>query len=200
MAAEKKKKIKKNIKKSFYEISAPLTSTRIELYASSPEELDGKTIKIDLTKSLRGKSFELKLRIKNKDNSLVAEPESLILVMSYVRKIMRKGSDYVEDSFATSCRDASVQIKPLLVTRRRVSRAILKALRDSTRKQLESHLKTRSTKEIFSEIITNKLQKQLSLKLKKIYPLALCEIRSFEILNQKQIEQKPSEEKTTEEL
>ena len=98
MAAEKKKKIKKNIKKSFYEISAPLTSTRIELYASSPEELDGKTIKIDLTKSLRGKSFELKLRIKNKDNSLVAEPESLILVMSYVRKIMRKGSDYVEDS------------------------------------------------------------------------------------------------------
>ena len=34
----------------------------------------------------------------------------------------------------------------------------------------------------FNEIITNKIQKELSLKIKKIYPLALCEIRRFEVL------------------
>ena len=30
--------------------------------------------------------------------------------------------------------------------------------------------------------MANKIQKQLALKLKKIYPLALCEIRVFEVV------------------
>jgi ribosomal protein S3AE len=40
--------------------------------------------------------------------------------------------------------------------------------------------------ELFSDIMVGKIQKELSLKLKKIYPLALCEIRILEIVNKKQ--------------
>jgi len=36
-------------------------------------------------------------------------------------------------------------------------------------------------KEVASEVMANKIQKELSLKLKKIYPLALCEIRVLEL-------------------
>jgi ribosomal protein S3AE len=175
-------KAKKGAKKSFYEIKAPLTATKIHLYASSPEELDGKRIKIDLTKNLRGKSLELKLKVKLAGNDLSAEAESTELLNSYIRRVIRKGTDYCEDSFETKCRDHLVRIKPLLIARRRVSRALLKTLRENARKYLEAYIKTRTAQELFSEIISNKLQKQLSLKLKKIYPLALCEIRVFKII------------------
>ena len=176
-----KVKSKKVVKKLFYDVSAPITSTKIQLYASSPESLQGKTIKLDLTKSLRGKSLELTLRINLEKDKLRALPESAELENTYIRRVMRKGVDYVEDSFQVECRDSHARIKPFLITRRRVSRPILKALREATKKYLESYTKTRSSKELFEEIISNKLQKQLSLKLKKIYPLALCEIRSFKI-------------------
>lgn len=180
---KQKTKIKKTVKKTFYEVFAPLTSTKIMLYAASPEELNDKTVKIDLTKSLRGKNLELKLRIKNENGSLTGLAESATLASSYVRKVVRKGTDYNEDSIAAQCRDMHVRIKPLLVTRRRVSKGILKTLRETARKHLLTYLKTRNAEEIFSEIIANKLQKQLAVKLKKIYPLALCEIRMFEILS-----------------
>jgi len=183
--ASKEAQSKKTVKKTFFEFTAPLTSTPIHLYGSSAEEFIGRTVKIDLTKNLRGKNLELKLRLKVNDGKLLGIPESLELGIAYIRRVMRKGTDYVEDSFVAECRDVSVRVKPFLLTRKRVSREILKRLREETKKNLESHLKTRNAEEIFSEIITNKLQKQLSIKLKKIYPLALCEIRVFERVNKK---------------
>lgn len=185
-------KSKKTTKKSFYEVEAPITSTKILLYSTSSEDLVGKTVNLDLTKSLRGKSLELKLRITLDGDKLTGNPESIELANAYIRRVMRKGTDYVEDSFETDTRDFTVRIKPFLITRRRVSRAVLKALRESARKHLEAYVKTRSAQEIFSEIVSNKLQKQLALHLKKIYPLALCEIRVFKIV--KPLEKKKSSE------
>ncbi len=182
MAKETKSKIKKSTKKSFFEVEAPLISTKIHLYSASKEELEGKTIRIDLTKNLRGKNMELCLRIKKDGENLRGEPESIKLIGSYVRRAVRKGTDYSEDSFETECRDARVRIKPLMVTRKRVSKTILKVLREQARNWLETYLKTRTGQELVSEIISNKIQKQLAAKLKKVYPLALCEIRMFEIL------------------
>ncbi|MFH1425647.1 MAG: hypothetical protein ABIG28_02890 [archaeon] len=186
-----KAKTKKNIKKSFFEVSAPVTATKIHLYASSAEELENKTIKLDLTKNLRGKSLELKLKIKKTDGILSAEPESLELAISYLRRVMRKGTDYCEDSFETQTTDFTARVKPLLVTRKRVSRAVLKAIRENAKKHIEAYFKTRTALDLFQEIMTNKFQKQLSQKIKKIYPLALCEIRVFKLL-------KPIEKKAVE--
>lgn len=176
-------KVKKGTKREFYEVKAPVTATRIQLYAHSPEELNNKIVKLDLTRSLKGKSIELILRVKQENNELIGNPESLELVQSYIRKMMRKGTDYVEDSFFVDCKDARVQIKPFMITRNKVSRSIRRELRNMSKKHIESYLKSRTTKEIFTDITTNKLQRELSLKLKKIYPLALCEIRAFRIVN-----------------
>jgi len=187
-----KVKAKKSVKKSFYEVNTPITATKIHLYSSNPEALEGKIIKLDLTKSLRGKSLEIKLRIKLDKDKLTGEPESIELANSHIKRVMRKGTDYCEDSFEAECRDFIVRVKPLLVTRKRVSRAVLRALRETTKKYLQGYLKTRTASETFSEIMTNKLQKQLSAKLKKIYPLALCEIRVFKIV--KPLEKKAKED------
>lgn len=178
----KKVRQKKGAKKSFYEIQAPLTATKIHLYSTGPEALIGKNIKLDLTKSLRGKSFELKLRVNQEGDKLIATPEQIHLAITYIRRVIRKGTDYVEDSFESNARDSKIRIKPFLIARRRISRKIIKILREEARKQLESYIKTRTSEELFSEIISNKLQKMLATKLKKIYPLALCEIRMLTVL------------------
>lgn len=184
MAKQMKTKVKakKGAKKSFYEISAPLVSQKIHLYAPSEESLHGRTVKIDLTKNLRGKSLEVRLRVKYEDGVLGAEADNVTLANSYIRRVIRKGTDYCEDSFETDCRDMKVRIKPFMITRKRVSRAVLNALRVESKDFLQTYLKTRNAQEIISDIMTNKLQKQLALKLKKIYPLALCEIRVFDIV------------------
>lgn len=189
---------KKNIKKKFFEVKAPLVSTPIHLYGASAEEFEGKVVKIDLTKNLRGKSFELRMKVKVNGEEISAEPISMGLVMSYIRRIMRAGVDYVEDSFEAECRDAIVRVKPYMLTRNKVSRAVRKALRETGRKFLEAKLKSRSAREIFSEIMSNRLQKELSLKLKKIYPLAFCDIRILEVVREKKEEEMNSEEKAEE--
>ena len=75
-----------------------------------------------------------------------------------------------------------------MLTRKHVSRSIRKTLREATRKYLEAYVKVRTLEEVFSDITTNKLQKELSLKLKKIYPLALCEIRIIERIEKRATE------------
>jgi len=182
MAKAQKIKQKKTVKKRFFPVDSKLTSTKIELYASEPEDLIGKVVKIDLTKPLRGKAFELKLKVISHLDKLSTEPISMQLFQPYIKKIIRKGTDYSEDSFESSAKDYILRIKPLLVTRNRVSRSVLNALRENARKQINSYVKIRTTQEIFTDITTNKFQKELSQKLKKIYPLALCEIRSIKTI------------------
>lgn len=188
---------KKGAKKKFFEIEAPITATKIHLLAFEPKDLDGRAVKIDMTKSLRGKSFELKLKVTSNGDSLTADPVSLQLFQSYVRKTIRKGTDYIEDSFEAECKDALLRIKPFMITRKRVSRSIRNALRENARKFLEGHLKVRNSKDIFTEVTTNKLQKQLSIKLKKIYPLALCEIRG--VITVKKLESTKKDKKAKDE-
>ena len=190
-------KAKKGIEKDFFEVKAPLTATKILLYGGSVEDFNGKVVKLDLTRSLRGKSLELKFRVKTEGDKLEGIPIQTLLVGSYIRRMMRRGVDYVEDSFETECRDYIVRVKPFFITRRKVSRSIRNNLRLSSKKFLIGHLKTRNAEEIFGEIISNKLQRQLALKLKKIYPLALCEIRIFETI--KEIEKKKEEKRNKEE-
>ncbi len=175
------KTTKKIVKKSFFNVKAPLTSAVISLYGHEASEFDGRVVKLDLTRILKGKSFELKLRINYVNNELEGTPIRLELMKSYILRAMRRGIDYVEDSFDGECKDAKIRIKPFLIARNKVSRAVRKALRETAKKNILSYVKSRTAKEIFTEIMTNKLQKELSLKLRKIYPLALCEIRIFEI-------------------
>jgi ribosomal protein S3AE len=178
-------KVKKNVKRSFFEVSAPLTSTKISLYAASKDELVNKIVRLDLTRHLRGKSLELAFRILKKGEELEGEPISLILAGSFIRRMMRKGADYVEDSFVVDLKEGKAIVKPFLIARNKVSRGIRSSLRETAKKYLTDYLKTRDVRELFSEIISNKIQKDLSLKLKKVYPLALCEIRVFELIENK---------------
>tara|TARA_Y100000310_G_scaffold240573_1_gene244407 strand:- start:1516 stop:2076 length:561 start_codon:yes stop_codon:yes gene_type:complete len=166
-------------KKKFFEISLPLISQKANLFALNEEDLIGKTVKIDLTRKLRGKSLEVIFRIISEKDKIIAEPYRLHLLGYFIRRMMRKSTDYVEDSFLAESKNALLRIKPFLITRKKVSRKVRTALRNKAKEEIEKEIKNQNFEDIFSEILNNKFQRTLSLKLKKIYPLSLCEIRDI---------------------
>lgn len=168
-------------RKKFFDVDIPLIKKETQLYAYEIKDLDGRFIKYDLTRMLRGKSVLLRLEIKVEGDNATAIPIEMKLMPYFLRRMVRKGTNYVEDSFSTKCKNAQIKIKPFLITRRKVSRAVRKALREKAREELINYVKNRDTETLFEEIFRNQLQKSLSLKLKKTYPLSLCEIRVFKV-------------------
>ncbi|MFA5071374.1 MAG: hypothetical protein WC511_03345 [Candidatus Pacearchaeota archaeon] len=164
-------------KKKFFDVEIPIVGKETQMQAYEIEELNNRIMRYDLTRALKGKSVMLTLDIKADKEKAVAVPKKLELMPYFIRRMVRKGTNYVEDSFDAECKDANLRIKPFLITRRKVSRAVRKALRNEAKKELLEYVKTKSAEELFSEVLQNQLQKKLSMKLKKIYPLALCEIR-----------------------
>ncbi len=168
-------------RKKFFDVSIPLIKKESQLYGYDIENLNGRMIVYDATRLLRGKSMLLKLKVIVEGDKAVAEPREIKIMPYFLRRMMRKGTNYVEDSFSAECKDAILRIKPFLITRKKVSRAVRKALRDKAREELTNYVKGKSSKVLFDEVMKNQIQKPLSLKLKKIYPLSLCEIRTLKI-------------------
>jgi ribosomal protein S3AE len=172
-------------KKRFFDVEIPTLGKTTQLQAYEIKELDGRIFKYDLTRILRGKNMLLQLQVKVSEDKATSYPIQAKLLPSYLKRVVRKGTNYVENSFSTECKNGTVLIKPLLVSRRKISRAVRKALRDKVKEELELYVKDKNFEILFDELLKNQIQKPLSLKLKKIYPLSLCEIRILKVTSQK---------------
>ncbi len=168
-------------RKRFFDVEVPIIRKQLQLWAYEPEEIENRTIKYDLTRLLKGKNAILYLRVRKEGNEFTAFPVKMEIIHSSLSRIVRKGTDYIEDSFVADCKDAQLKIKPFMIARRKVHKSIRKALRNMAREELTGYVKSRNAEEIFEELIKNQIQKNLSLALKKIYPLSACEIRILEV-------------------
>lgn len=168
-------------RKKFFEVEMPLIDKKTQLYAYTPEDLAGRMIKYDLTRLLKGKNLVINLNVKPEGEKITTIPKKLELIQSALKRMVRRGTSYIEDSFSVNCKDAQLRIKPFLVARRRIHRSIKKAIRERTKQELTEYVKDKTTETLFDEIIKNRLQKFLSSKVKKVYPLSACEIRTLEV-------------------
>jgi len=168
-------------KKRFFDVEMPIINRETQLQAYEVKELEGRLIKYDLTRILKGKSMLLQLKVKVDKENATSIPREIKLLPYYIKRMMRKGTNYVEDSFSVDCKDARIRIKPFMITRRKVSRAVRKALRNKAKEELISYIKGKKFESIFEDLLRNSLQRSLSLTLKKIYPLSLCEIRVLKV-------------------
>ena len=170
-------------KQKFFNVEIPLIGKEAQLFAYTLDEIAGRNIVYDLTRLLRGKNAILTAKVEVNGDKAIAVPKEFRILPYFMKKMVRKGTNYVEDSFVTPCKDGQVIIKPFLITRRKVSRAVRKALREKAREILIEYAKGKTAYELFDELVQSQLQRPLSLKLKKIYPLSLCEIRVLGITN-----------------
>ena len=78
----------------------PLINKTTNLQAFELKELDGKFIKYDLTRTLKGKNALIQLKVKIENDQAIASPRKIKLMPSYLKRMVRKGTNYVEDSFS----------------------------------------------------------------------------------------------------
>lgn len=185
-------------RKKFQEVEIPLTKSKFELIGTSSDDVKGRRIKLDLTRQLKGKSVEVVFKVDVDKGKLIALPIKMKLMPYFIRRMIRKRISYVEDSFETPSQQSMIRIKPFLITRKRVSRVVRKTLRNKARNWLEDYISQKNDSEIFNDILANKIQKPLSLMLKKTYPLSLCEIRILEIKRPLESEEVPEKIKKEE--
>ena len=169
------------VKKKAFGVEIPLIMQEIRALAPNQDALVGRIIKLDLTRALKGKNLEANIIIKKENEKLVGEFVSARLLPSYILRAIRKGISYIEDSFVCPGKEASIIIKPFMITRKKVNRNVRKALRNKAKEVLSEFAKERSTKEIFSSVLYGGMQKELATQLKKIYPLSFAEIRMIKV-------------------
>ena len=76
------KETKQQIKrKKFIDVEVPIIHSKLELIGNTPKELQDKTIKLDMTRQLKGKSVELVLKIKIINEKI---KPSIIWVFGYI--------------------------------------------------------------------------------------------------------------------
>jgi ribosomal protein S3AE len=170
------------LKKKFINIDIPLLEMSAPIMGT-PETVQGKTLRLDMTRKLRGKSLEIVFKIFNKDGNLYALPKKLEILKFFIRRVMRKRASYVEDSLKAPCKDSMLAIKPFLVTRKKVSRAIRNHLRETCREFIIDYIKDKSYLELCEELLMGILQKAMLPKLKKVYPLSFSDLRILEAEN-----------------
>src|SRR3990167_719883 len=120
-------------KKRFFDVEIPIIKKETQMQAFEVSELEGRIISYDLTRFLKVKSAILQLTVKTKGDEISLSPRQIKVLPYFLKRMVRKGTNYVEDSFSTECKDAVLQIKPFLVTRRKVSREIRKGLRNKAK-------------------------------------------------------------------
>ncbi len=180
-AAERKKR------KKWYSVISTKEFQEIHLgetLAETPEEIIGRHLHLNLMTLLndpKKQSITVHFAIKEvKGDVGIASLVHYKLNNSYLKRLVRKTSNKMEESFVLMTKDGQrCRIKPVLFTRNKVNNSTLTTLRKKAQEHLTQVFLQYSLAELFHLIISNKLQMELKAALKKIYPVSSCEIKSF---------------------
>jgi len=187
------------MKKKFVKIELPIIVEET-VALGTPETLNDKTIKLDVSRKLRGRSLEVIFVLKNEKEKVVGYPKRLELMKQYILRMMRKRVNYVEDSFESQCKDIVCTIKPFLITRKKVSRSIRHSLRKTAKEFLIEYSRDRNYLNFCESVLYGEVQKEMLIKLKKVYPLSFCEIRVLETKKLKDADLTKKEIRKTQEV
>ena len=68
------------IRKKFIEVEIPMIKENISVLGT-PESLNKKTIKLDMSRKLRGKNLEISFQILNPEGALKAFPKKMVIML-----------------------------------------------------------------------------------------------------------------------
>ena len=180
-------------KKKWYSIVAPKEFKFKEVgesLLSEPELLIGKPIVVNLsllTGDYRNQNYRLKLMVENVlEGKGQTEIKEYYLSNTYHKKMVSSNKEKIFDSFVVeTADDIKVKIKPIIIIRNKVTQSVLSSLRLETRKVLTGKIKKMKFEDLVRNVISLKLQKELKVDLKKIYPVQVIEFSKIIKLDKK---------------
>ncbi len=203
MAKTQKKKISKikAKKKIWYKIIAPKLFGNREIgetYLSSAEKAVGRKMKValrDLTGNMRDQHAYIAFQIGKVDGAVLRTiPMGYELTSAFVKRIVRKNVNKLDDYFVLHTKDGKKMVlKILMLTLHKTQRAV----RTQLRKEAYRLLKEDAAKQVFSafleNIVTNRLQNSLKKRLKKIHPLKEAAVRVLQLQPEKSVAKEEAE-------
>lgn len=204
-------KLVRKTKKKFYPVIAPKIFNEQELGEIPLYDLRdaiGRTLKFNLmtlTNDPKKQHINISFQINNVDDQKAkTEVIGYTIIPSSIRRRIKRKKIRIDDSFVVKTKDNKlVRIKPFLITAGFARSSALKGLKYNLRSILTKDIAKIDYNDLVKELISYRLQKELREKLKKIYPLAVCEIRVMEIEKEKkeeEVEEKVKEIKEEKEV
>ena len=186
MAAKKRKTTTVKVKKKkwfpIYASSEFNNALLGETYINDESELSKKYLTANLstiTRSMRKQNINVQFKVER-----VEEGKAYTKIIGYsminaaTKRLVRRGRDKIADSFLTKTKDKEVlRIKPLIVTGNKGTKALQSAIRLETRRVVREFVFTKSSSEVFAELVEGKLQKLIKTAVAKLSPVRSCEIR-----------------------
>ena len=179
---------KKKGKKKWYEVLASKHFNNIpvgESVAYEDKGLIGRVMKVNLgtlTRDAKLQNVRIKFKINEiKDEKAYTEVKGYELSGSYVKRIMRAVISKIDDSFIITTKEGiKLKLKPLVLTKHKAQKNVLKGLRGLIRKEINDYIKNEVYDKFISDLISKKIQRDIRNKLSKIYPVGVVEIRMME--------------------
>lgn len=159
------------------------------VYKDNVENVIGRTVDLNLAfvlNNFKYQNYKVIFQI-NKISGLKAytEVKEIMLYSSYIRRITRKGTSKIEDSFIVKTSDGyEVRIKPLVITRFKAHRSQKTEIRKTYRKYLEEKASSLKYYELIEKVINYDLQNEIRPTLNKIFPVSNVEIRRITKISQ----------------
>ena len=172
----------------------------------------GKPIIVNLM-SLTGDIKKQNTKIKFQVDS-VSEGKAHTKVIGYemvsaaLKRLVRRRSSKVDMSFdAVTADGVKIRIKPFILTRGRVNKSVLTAIRKHVQKNLSETISSTGYQNLVQDIVNHKVQVILKKQLAKIHPIKISEIKFMKIKKpeeaprevKKAVKEPPKEEKKAEE-
>lgn len=149
------------------------------------EDVIGRTVKnpySDLSGDRSKNYIELKLRIVSVDGKdAKTEIEEYKVKNQYLAKLVKKGSKKLEFVQELETKDGEkVRVKSVIITYKRSNRQQSKDLRERAKEKLEENISNYELGNLIVVLASKKLQKKLSNKINKLYPVRYFEVRKIE--------------------
>lgn len=183
--AKRKTSAPKIKKKKWFPIHAPAYFSNHHLgdtYVNEESEVMGKYLTANLStiqKSFRKQSMNVHFRVVNvADGKAETEMIGYSLITSAVKRLVRRGRDKIADSFLAKTKDKQiVRLKPLVITMNKGTKSLQSAIRLEGRRVLREYAFTRTTQELFADIVEGKVQKMIKLSAAKLAPIKQADMR-----------------------
>lgn len=185
-----KKAVGKIKKKQWYEIIAPKifrNDSLGESLVADKSHLIGKEITASLaniTGDMKRQSTIIKFKIiEVKESKAITEIIGYSILLTYIKRMVRKGRKKIDTSFNCVTKDNKVvKVKFVAITRLSAKNKVLTGLRKVGQEILTNTIKNISYSNLINDVISYKIQRSLKEQLKKIFPLKICEIRHISLI------------------
>jgi small subunit ribosomal protein S3Ae len=110
------------------------------------------------------------------------ELRSYELVPAHLKRMVRRGRDRLDEVYTMQTLDkVKVRIKPLIITIANTKSSIMARLRRVAVEEVRKRVEGSNYSELVISIISNRMQHDIAVVLKKIYPVRNFEIRKLEV-------------------